>query len=46
MFDELIVVFDFEFVGEVLEVMLEIVCVGVMMIVVMYEMEFVKWVVD
>lgn len=46
LFDELIFVFDFEMVGEVLSVMKLFVKEGMMMVVVMYEMGFVREVVD
>lgn len=41
LFDELILVFDFEFVGEVLGVMWDLVEEGCIMLVVIYEMVFV-----
>lgn len=46
LFDELIFVFDFEFVGEVLNVMKELVREGMIMFVVIYEMGFVREVVN
>lgn len=44
LFDELILVFDLELCYEVLKVMQDFVIEGMMMIVVMYEIGFVKWV--
>lgn len=46
LFDELIFVFDFEMVGEVLGVMKDFVSEGMMMMIVIYEMGFVCEVVD
>lgn len=46
LFDELILVLDLEMVKEVLEVMKLLVMIGMMMVIVIYEMGFVKEVVD
>lgn len=46
LFDELIFVFDLEMVKEVFQVMKELVEIGMIMVIVMYEMGFVKEVVD
>lgn len=46
LFDELILVFDFEFVGEVLKVIKDLVNEGWIMVVVIYEIKFVQDVVD
>lgn len=46
LFDELILVLDFEVVGDVLKVMKDLVKEGMIMVVVIYEMGFVKDVSD
>lgn len=46
LFDEFIFVLDLEMIGDVLDVMKKLVYDGMLMIVVMYEMGFVKEVVD
>jgi len=45
LFDEIMFVFDFELVGEVFEIVCELVYEGMMMLLVIYEMGFVKEVV-
>lgn len=46
LFDEFILVLDFEMVGEVFNMIKDLVYIGLMMFIVMYEMEFVKDVFD
>lgn len=46
LFDEFMFVFDLEMIGEVFDVMKMLVKEGMMMVVVMYEMGFVREVVD